>query len=40
MLSLGFFNPALMWLVPLAAIPIIIHLLNRRRFQKVPWAAM
>ncbi|MHC4898734.1 MAG: BatA domain-containing protein, partial [Planctomycetota bacterium] len=40
MLSLGFFNPALLWLVPLAAIPIIIHLLNRRRFQKVPWAAM
>jgi len=40
MLSLGFFNPALLWLAPLAAIPIVIHLLNRRRFQKVPWAAM
>jgi hypothetical protein len=40
MLSLGFFNPALLWLAPLAAIPIIIHILNRRRFQKVPWAAM
>ena len=40
MLSLGFFNPFMLWLLPLVAIPIIIHLLNRRRFQKVPWAAM
>jgi hypothetical protein len=40
MLSLGFFNPMLLWPLPLAAVPIIIHLLNRRRFNKVPWAAM
>ena len=40
MLSLGFFNPMLLWALPLAAVPIIIHLLNRRRFNKVPWAAM
>jgi len=26
--------------LPLAAIPIIIHLVNQRRFQTVPWAAM
>lgn len=40
MLSLGFFNPMMLWALPLAAVPIIIHLLNRRRFNKVPWAAM
>ena len=41
MFSLGFFNPTLLlWALPLAAVPIIIHLLNRRRFNKVPWAAM
>lgn len=40
MLSLGFFNPLLLWALPLAAVPIIIHLLNRRRYNKIPWAAM
>ncbi|MCA8957750.1 MAG: BatA domain-containing protein [Planctomycetes bacterium] len=40
MLSIAFFNPLLLWALPLAAVPIIIHLLNRRRFNKVPWAAM
>ena len=39
-LGLAFLNPLLLWALPLAAIPIIIHLLNRRRFQTVQWAAM
>ena len=40
MLGLAFLNPLLLWALPLMAVPIIIHILNRRRFQKVPWAAM
>lgn len=40
MLALAFLNPVLLWALPLAAVPIVIHLLNRRRFQRVPWAAM
>ncbi len=40
MIALAFLNPHLLWAVPLAAVPIIIHLLNRRRYVKVPWAAM
>lgn len=40
MLALAFLNPLLLWALPLAAVPIIIHILNRRRFKKVPWAAM
>ncbi|MGE3173343.1 MAG: BatA domain-containing protein [Planctomycetota bacterium] len=40
MLALTFLNPMLLLAVPLAAVPILIHLLNRRRFQTVRWAAM
>jgi hypothetical protein len=40
MIGLAFLNPLLLWALPLAAVPIIIHILNRRRFKKVPWAAM
>ena len=40
MIALGFLNPLLLWALPLAAIPIIIHLLNRRRFDTRKWAAM
>lgn len=40
MIALGFLHPALLWALPLASVPIIIHLLNRRRFNKVRWAAM
>jgi hypothetical protein len=39
-LALAFLNPLLLWGLPLAAVPIVIHLLNRRRFLRVPWAAM
>src|SRR5689334_8789421 len=31
---------ALLALVGAASVPVIIHLLNRRRYQIVPWAAM
>lgn len=40
MLALSFLNPMLLWAAPLAAVPIVIHLLNRRRFREVRWAAM
>jgi hypothetical protein len=36
----GFVNPALVGGVLLAAVPLIIHLLNRQRHKPVPWAAM
>ena len=35
-----FLNQALLWGMAAVAVPIIIHLLNRRRFRRVPWAAM
>ena len=40
MLALGFLHPLLLWGLPLCAVPIVIHLLNRRRHQTRPWAAM
>lgn len=36
----GFVNPALVGGVLLAAVPLIIHLLNRQRHKPMPWAAM
>jgi hypothetical protein len=39
MLALGFLHPLLLWGLPLCAVPIVIHLLNRRRHQTRPWAA-
>src|SRR5262249_58062471 len=33
-------SPLLIWGTLLGAIPIIIHLLNRRRFRRVEWAPM
>ncbi|MGE0481987.1 MAG: BatA domain-containing protein [Phycisphaerae bacterium] len=38
-LAVGFVNPALLAGIILVALPIIIHLLSRRRFRRVPWAA-
>ena len=35
-----FANPLLLWGLGLVSVPIIIHLLNRRKFQVVKWAAM
>ncbi|HLD35102.1 MAG TPA: BatA domain-containing protein, partial [Planctomycetota bacterium] len=37
---LDFVNPLFAWLALAASIPLIIHLLNRRRYQQVRWAAM
>lgn len=35
-----FLNPFLLWGLLAAAIPIVIHLLNRRRHKTIQWAAM
>ncbi len=37
---MSFLNPALLGFTAAIAVPILIHLLNRRRFRRVPWAAM
>jgi hypothetical protein len=34
-----FLQPSLLWLLPFAALPVVIHLLNRMRFRTVHWAA-
>jgi hypothetical protein len=36
----GFLHPALLWGTALAAVPLIIHLLNRRRHRPLSWGAM
>src|ERR1051325_4833064 len=37
---MSFLNPIMLAGLAAISVPIIIHLLNRRRFQKVVWAAM
>lgn len=37
---MSFLNPALLFGVAAVAVPILIHLWNRRRFRPMPWAAM
>src|SRR5215210_8138154 len=37
---MAFLAPIFLPLLALASVPIIIHLLNRRRFQTVEWAPM
>jgi len=37
---MNFLQPWMLMALPLAAVPIIVHLVNQRRFQTVPWAAM
>ena len=37
---MSFLSSLFLWALPLAAIPIVIHLLHRRRRQVVPWGAM
>ncbi len=37
---MNFIQPWILVALPLIAVPIIIHLVNQRRFQTVPWAAM
>ena len=38
--ALGFANAPLLYGLAAAGVPILIHLLNRRKFREVPWAAM
>ncbi|MEI8020441.1 MAG: BatA domain-containing protein [Schlesneria sp.] len=40
LLAFGFASPLMLWGLAAASIPIVIHLLHRRRFQTVQWAAM
>jgi len=40
MTSLTFLNSALLWGLGLASIPLIIHLLFRRKFRRIEWAPM
>ncbi len=35
-----FLSPLLLWGLALASVPVIIHLLNRRRFIRIDWAPM
>jgi hypothetical protein len=37
---MSFLNPIMLFGLAAVSVPIIIHLLNRRKFQKVVWAAM
>ena len=37
---MSFLQPALLMALPLVALPIIIHLINQRRYQTVRWGAM
>ncbi|MBS0263053.1 MAG: BatA domain-containing protein [Planctomycetes bacterium] len=37
---MNFIEPLLLWGLPLASLPIIIHLINQRRYQTVRWGAM
>src|SRR6185436_15799995 len=37
---MSFLNPIMLAGLAAVSVPILIHLLNRRRFQKVVWAAM
>src|SRR6056297_1307247 len=37
---MSFLQPWMLWGLPLIALPVIIHLINQRRYQTVPWAAM
>src|SRR5262245_5026357 len=38
--ALGFANAPLLYGLAAASVPILIHLLNRRKFREVRWAAM
>jgi von Willebrand factor type A domain/Aerotolerance regulator N-terminal/Beta-galactosidase trimerisation domain len=38
--ALGFYNAPLLYGLAAAGVPVLIHLLNRRKYREVPWAAM
>ena len=35
-----FLQPFILWGLPLALLPVLIHLINRMRYRSLPWAAM
>lgn len=37
---MSFLQPILLWALPLVGLPILIHLINQRRYQTTRWAAM
>ncbi len=37
---MSFLQPLILFALPAIALPIVIHLMNQRRYQTVPWAAM
>lgn len=37
---MNFLQGGLLWALPIASLPIIIHLINQRRYQTTKWAAM
>lgn len=37
---MSFLQPWMLWALPMVALPIIIHLINQRRFETIQWAAM
>ena len=39
-IAFGFVDPWILWGVGLGAVPIIIHMLYKRRYKELPWAAM
>src|ERR1700743_1771050 len=40
LLAFAFGSPLMLWGLALGGAPILIHLLHRRRYVEVPWAAM
>ena len=40
LLAFGFGSPLMLWGMAIGGAPILIHLLHRRRYLEVPWAAM
>jgi len=40
LLAFGFLHPAMLGWLAAAVVPIVIHLLSRRRYRNEPWAAM
>ena len=40
MTAMTFLQPILLAGLPLVSLPIIIHLINQRRYQTIRWAAM
>ena len=40
LLAFGFGSPLMMWGLALGGVPILIHLLHRRHYIELPWAAM